>query len=169
MITITYMGREFQHGDSQVYIHALQVVPCWTGHLENLVKRRLKMSSRKHRKFMMLLIALAIIVNPWEIKTSGSDPGRMRGLQWLALSFQRRNGMKIFTCPKEPYFTLSMKWTWCYTHWFEIAESISHISRSGFDDLLHGIHCRMLFRGSFVWSVAILCQHLCERGLPGHR
>ena len=34
------------------------------GHLENLVKRRLQLSRGKRRKFMMLLIALAIIVNP---------------------------------------------------------------------------------------------------------
>lgn len=30
----------------------------------------------------------------------------MHGSQWLALSFQKRNCTKIFTCPREPYFTL---------------------------------------------------------------
>ena len=64
---------------------------------------------------MMLLVALAIVVNSREIKTFGSDPGQMHGLQWPAqrskLTFSKSRllatfnykivGIKKFWSPKK--------------------------------------------------------------------
>ena len=74
------------------------------GEFESLIKKR-QIPKGKRKKLMMLMIALAIVVNLREIGLFGSDPELMPGSQWLAMSSQKNSGIKTSTCLKEPFFT----------------------------------------------------------------